>query len=196
MGGLLDMRSSLVAFRLFGLRVTVAPAAMASFIGLALVCAVLAARLAHLTFGAALLAGVLSALLFFISEILHHLGHALAARLTGYPMTGIHFFLILAGSVYPPDEPDLPAGTHVRRALGGFWVNVPVGLPFWPVASALWPRGTEILPPFVSVLAWVAGFMAVTNIVVLGLGALIPLPLPGGGVTDGGTLVKYLGRKA
>ena len=192
MAALLDLRGSLFSFRLFGLRVTVAPAAVLSFGVLALVMTVLAARLVHLSFGAALVAGVLSALLFFVSEILHHLGHASAAWLTGYPMTGIHFFLILAGSVYPPDEPALPPATHVRRALGGFWVNLVVGLPFWPVAAALWPQGTEILPGFVSVLAWLAGFMAVTNILVLGLGALIPLPLPGGGVTDGGTLLKYL----
>lgn len=188
------MRSVVAAFDLVGLRVTISPAGAVSFAGLALAMAWLAGWRLHLSLGAALLAGVLAALIFFLSELLHQLGHAWAARRTGYPMTGVHYFLILAASIYPPNEPELAPRLHVRRALGGFWVNVVAGLPFVPMALALWPRGTEILPTLPSLLAWVAAFTAVTNVLVLGLGALIPLPLPGGGVTDGGTLLKYWGR--
>ncbi len=191
---MLDMRSSLAAFRIFGLRVSVAPAGALSFAGLAILMAWLAGWRLHLSLGVAVLAGVLAALIFFVSELLHQLGHAWAARRTGYPMAGIHFFLILAASLYPPNEPALAPRLHVRRALGGFWVNVVVGLPFAPLALALWPRGAEILPTLPSLLAWVAAFTAVTNVLILGLGSLIPLPLPGGGVTDGGTLLKYWGR--
>jgi hypothetical protein len=191
---MLDMRSSLTAFRLFGLRVSIAPAGAVSFAALLVVTAWLAGWWLHLSLGAAVLAGVLSALIFFISELLHQLGHAWAASRTGYPMTGIHFFLILAASIYPPNEPELAPRLHVRRALGGFWVNVLVGLLFVPAALALWPRGAEILPTLPSLLAWVAAFTAVTNILILGLGSLIPLRLPGGGVTDGGTLLKHWGR--
>jgi len=191
---MLDMRASLAAFRLFGLRVSISPAGALSFAALVVVTAWLAGWWLHLPLAAAVLAGVLSVLIFFVSELLHQLGHAWAASRTGYPMTGIHFFLMLAASIYPPDEPVLAPSLHVRRALGGFWVNVVVGLLVVPAALALWPRGTELLPTLPSLLAWVAAFTAVTNILVLGLGALIPLPLPGGGVTDGGTLLKYWRR--
>lgn len=191
---MLSLRTHLAAFDLFGLRVSIAPAGAAAFAGLALAMAWLAGWRLHLFLGAALLAGVFSSLIFFLSELLHQLGHAWAARRTGYPMTGIHFFLILAASIYPPNEPELSPRLHVRRALGGFWVNLLVGLLFVPMALALWPRSTEILPTLPSLLAWVAAFTAVTNVLVLGLGALVPLPLPGGGATDGGTLMKYWGR--
>ena len=38
---------------------------------------------------------------------------------------------------------------------------------------------------------WLAGFGAVTNLIVLGLGALVPLKIPGGGLNDGATLLHY-----
>ena len=140
--------------------------------------------------GWALAAGLLSSLLFFFSEWLHQLGHALVAWLVGYPMVGIHYFSIFSSSLYPP-EPPLPPATHIRRALGGFWVNVILGLLLLPVAQYLWPRGREMLPDMVSLLAWLAGFGVVTNLVVLGLGALVPLKFPGAGLTDGGTLLQH-----
>jgi hypothetical protein len=178
-------------FKLLGLQVTFSLAAGVAFLGLALVAALLAGWQLELTAGPALLAGVLSALVFFISDLLHQLGHALAARRVGHPMVGIHFFHLLSGSVYPRSEPALPPGAHIRRALGGFWVNLVLGALFLPVALALYPRGTELLPPGPSVVAWVAAFGAFTNILILGLGALVPLKLPGGGWTDGGTLLYY-----
>jgi hypothetical protein len=107
-------------------------------------------------------------------------------------MTGIHFFSILSGSVYPPNEPDLSPRLHIRRALGGFGVNVVLGLLAWPLAAYLFPRGTEILPPLIALVGWLAGFTLVVNLLVLGLGALIPIPIPGGGWTDGGTLLHYV----
>jgi hypothetical protein len=178
-------------FKFFGLQVSLAPAAVVSYLLLVLLAALLAGWQLQLSLGPALLAGFFSALVFFASELLHQFGHALAARRVGHPMAGIHFFHILSGSVYPRSEPPLPPAVHVRRALGGFWVNLLVGLLFLPVALALYPRGTELLPPGPSVLAWVAAFGAFTNILVLGLGALLPLKLPGGGWTDGGTLLHY-----
>lgn len=178
-------------FNLFGLQVTFAPAALVGFVLLALLAALLAGWRLHLAAGPALLAGFLSALVFYVSDLLHQFGHALAAWRTGHRMTGIHFFHVLSGSVYPRNEPPLPARTHIRRALGGFWVNLIVGALFLPVALALYPRGTELLPPGPSVMAWVAAFGAFTNILILGLGALVPLKLPGGGWTDGGTLLHY-----
>jgi len=106
-------------------------------------------------------------------------------------MVGIHFFNLFSASQYPADEPALPPRTHVTRALGGFWINTIIGLLLLPVALDLWPHGREILPTAVSLVAWLAGFGMVTNLFVLGLGALIPLKIPGGGLNDGGTLLHY-----
>lgn len=184
-------RPTAFAFHFLRLRTTVAPLAIVSYALLALVLAALAGWFTHLGFGAALLAGALSSVLFFVYEWLHQAGHALAARSVGYPMTGIHFFNLLSASIYPDDEPELTRALHVRRALGGFWVNLVLGFISWPLAAYLFPRGTEILPPAISVVAWLAAFSAVVNLLVLGLGALLPIKLPGGGWTDGGTLLFY-----
>jgi hypothetical protein len=185
------MHTILFTFNFFKLRVTVTALAVTAYVLLALVAAALAGWLAHLSGGLALLAGVVSALIFFASELLHQAGHALAAHSVGYPMRGIHFFSVLAGSVYPADEPHLAPRMHIRRALGGFGMNVIVGLLCWPLAASLFPRGTGILPPLVALAGWLAAFAAVANGLVLGLGAFVPLTLPGGGFTDGATLLHY-----
>jgi len=180
-----------------GLRTTLLPLFWPSYLGLALLAALLAHGLVHLTTGPALLAGLLSALLFLVCEWLHQFGHSLAARSVGHPMTGMRFFNLFSGGEYPPDEPPLPPQTHVRRALGGFGVNLLIGLLLLPLAVRLWPHGREILPPAISVVSWLAGFGLVVNVFVLGLGALVPLNLPGGGPTDGATLLKFwLNRRA
>jgi hypothetical protein len=150
----------------------------------------LSAWFVELPLGWALLAGLLSALLFFVSEWLHQMGHASAARAVGHPMVGIHFFNVFSAGQYPA-EPPLPPATHVRRALGGFWVNIVIGLLLLPAALYLWPRAGEILPEPARLVAWLAGFGAFSNLVVLGLGALVPLKIPGGGLNDGGTLLHY-----
>lgn len=169
--------------KFLGLSLTFTRAAYYWHIGLGLVCAGLAYWLLRLDPGA-VSAGALSALVFFVSELLHQLGHAWAARRVGYPMTGIHFFSLFSASLYPADEPPLPRRVHVLRSLGGFWVNVVIGLILTPFAIAAWPGG--------GVGAWVLAFGAVANLLILGLGALVPLRVPGGdGLTDGAALLKY-----
>ncbi len=54
-----------------------------------------------------------------LAQFVHQLGHALAARSTGYPMTGIRYAYGFAHSEYPPDEPPLPDTIHIRRSFGG-----------------------------------------------------------------------------
>jgi hypothetical protein len=174
-----------------GLRTTLEPLFWPSYLALAVLAAFLARSLVHLTLGLAVLAGVLSALIFLVCEWLHQFGHSLAARSVGGPMLGIRFFNLFSASEYPADDPALPPAAHVRRALGGFWVNLLLGLLFLPVALKLWPHGREILPPAVSLVAWLAGFGLVINVIVLGLGTLLPLKIPGGGLNDGATLLKY-----
>ncbi len=177
--------------RLFGLQMTFTALFWPSYLVLAVLAAVLAGWLVRLPVGTSILAGALSALIFLASEWLHQLGHSLAAKRVGHPMVGIRFFNIFSASEYPADEPALPPEIHVRRALGGFWINTLIGLLLLPVALKLWPLGREILPPTVSLIAWLAGFGMLTNFVILGLGALLPLKIPGGGLNDGGTLLQY-----
>jgi hypothetical protein len=170
--------------KLFGLAVTVTRAALLWHAGLAVLCALLAAWLLRLSLLPALLAGLLSAFVFFLSELLHQLGHALAARGVGHPMQGLHFFSLFSASLYPADEPALPRRVHVMRSLGGFWVNVLLGLVLLPLAVRAWPPG--------GVGAWLLAFAAFANLLVLGLGAFLPITVPGGtGATDGAALLRY-----
>ena len=169
--------------KLFGLTFAGTRAAFYWHLGLGLLCAALAYGLLRLDPGY-MLAGALSAVVFFVSEVLHQLGHAAVARLVGHPMAGVHFFSLFGASIYPADEPPLPRRVHVLRALGGFWVNVVIGLALLPLALRAWPQG--------GVGAWVLAFAVVANLLVLGLGAFLPITVPGGtGGTDGAALLRY-----
>ena len=113
MNGLIELGA------LFNLRLTAKPSVL---IGTALVIAIwtpVTALLFGVPWGLALLTGLFAALLHWLSEFIHQLGHAWAARRVGHPMRGIRFWGVLSSSIYPSDEGDLPAGIHIRRALGG-----------------------------------------------------------------------------
>lgn len=171
-------------FTLFRLKTTISPFGVFASVLIALpVLTLLAALTASLSFGEALSAAILGLGVMFVSEYLHQLGHAFAARRVGYPMIGVHFSTLLSTSVYPRDEPPLPPGVHIRRALGGFWVNVVIGLLLAPYAFFLWFGG--------GVRGWLVAFTAVYNFFVLGLGALLPIDIPGVFTIDGGTILRY-----
>ena len=97
------------------------PLAFAGSIGLWVIVVVLMVAAFSIPIVSALLGGLIVVVLHWFSEVVHQLGHAWAARRTGYPMTGIRFGTraILATALYPPAEPPLPAKTHIRRATGG-----------------------------------------------------------------------------
>ncbi len=118
------------------------------------------------------------------SDIAHHLGHARAARRTGYPMSGIRLgkWGVLGTSLYPADEPALPAAIHIRRALGGPAGSLVVTLAAAAAALALRAGG--------GVLWWVAVFVFLDNLLLLTLGAFLPL-----GFTDGSTLLRWWGKQ-
>jgi hypothetical protein len=169
-------------FTLFGLKTTISPVGILSFIFVIPLLALLAASTTTISFGAAMLAGGLAAALMLISEWAHQLGHAFAARRLGYPMIGIHVHSIFGASIYPPDEPPLPPAIHIRRALGGFWVNLVIGLFLMPYAFFLWFDG--------GVRGWVVAFTTLYNFFILGLGSLFPIDIPGRFTNDGGTLLR------
>lgn len=115
-----------------------------------------------------------------LSVLVHHLGHATAAAAVGYPMRGIRFYGPLGSSVYPNEEPPLPANVHIRRALGG------------PTSSFLFTLLIALIRPVVpkrGVAHLVWRCVLFDNLFDLGLGSLLPLEF-----TDGSTLVRYWGR--
>ncbi len=130
----------------------------------------------------AIFAGLISTLLHWDSELWHQLGHAWAAKRTGYPMQGITFVGLLAASRYPSDEPELPAEIHIRRALGGPIASLIVSLLSGLAALALQPVGGALL--------MVTMFWFLDNVFVFFLGSLLPL-----GFTDGSTLLYWWPRR-
>jgi hypothetical protein len=166
----------------FGLKITITPLAVLNYIAVIIVIEAITLQWPGLSFAEAIFAGILTALAMFISETIHQFGHAWAARSVGYPMRGIYNFSILSASIYPKDEPALPPMIHIRRALGGFWINVLLGVLFWLLAGWLWPTS--------KLWGWVVGFTAFYNFFVMGWGALLPIDIPGVLTVDGGTILR------
>lgn len=105
-----------------GVEIIVLPVALIVSLVLWAVLSVIAFAALGMAPGLALLVGLVVMLLHWSSELVHHIGHANAARRTGYPMQSIKLGGIygsLALSVYPSDEPELADAIHMRRALGG-----------------------------------------------------------------------------
>lgn len=124
---------------------------------------------------------VTAAFLYYFSELLHQSGHAQAARMTGYPMIGVHFYTILSRSIYPADEKNVPAAVHVRRALGGPIMSLLLALAFGLMTLIAQSLNLSGLP--LTILA----YGCLLNLLFYGLGAFLPL-----GFTDGSTLLYWL----
>lgn len=105
--------------KVLGLRITAETSAFVAGFVLWAILAVIGKEFLALTGPDVVLGGGLLVLLHYGSEFVHQFGHALAAAQTKYEMTGIHYWLLLSRSIYPPDEPRLPAKLHIKRAMGG-----------------------------------------------------------------------------
>lgn len=167
--------------RIAGLRITAKPSAI---VGSLLLWATLAAIGAALGLApaTALAAGLAATALHWLSSLAHHLGHSWAARRTGYPMIGVRLWGVLGSSIYPRDEPALPAAVHMRRALGGPLASLLLTLVAAGLALALRPAGGA---------AWlVALFFFAENLLVYTGQVLLPL-----GFNDGATLLYWWRRR-
>jgi hypothetical protein len=122
--------------------------------------------------------------LHWVAAIAHQLGHARAGRQAGHPMNGIRLgqWGLLGTSLYPANEPALPAVVHIRRALGGPVGSLLVSIVAAIIALALRTSG--------GLLWWLAIFFFLDNLVVFALGSFLPL-----GFTDGSTLLKWWGKR-
>src|SRR5688572_4349538 len=105
--------------RLAGLRLTARPSALWATVLLFAALTVVAAVWLLQPLPLALGLGLAGVGLHWAADLWHQLGHAWAARSTGHPMVGIRLWGPFSASLYPADEPALPAALHVRRALGG-----------------------------------------------------------------------------
>ena len=167
------------------LQLSLLPLAFAGSIGLwAILVGLMVARF-NIPIGSALFGGLIVVILHWFSETVHQLGHAWAARRTGYPMTGIRFGTgaILSTALYPPDEPALPAKTHIRRALGG------------PIFSA-WLSSIAFLVILMTIRTaapvwqFVLWCFFLENLIVMTLQVFIPL-----GFNDGATIWHWMRRQ-
>lgn len=168
--------------RLGGLRLSALPSAVAGMLILAVILTLVGLLLLDLMPAQALLFGLMGAVLHFLSELAHQFGHAWAARRAGYPMTGVRFWTIFGASLYPSDEPPLPAAVHIRRALGGPPVSLLLALLSLPLVLSLRAGG--------GLAWWLALFFFLENLLIFGLGAFVPL-----GFNDGSTLLYWWGKR-
>jgi hypothetical protein len=168
--------------RVNNLAVSFAPSAVLGSAVIWAVTVVVAVVIFHVGLAEALAGGLIFTLLHWFSELIHNFGHAAAARRSGHPMTGVEFYLVIGLSQYPRDEPELPAGVHIRRALGG-----PTYSAVLVLAAALITTGMAGLHV---PLTWVALLFLCDNLFVFSLGAFLPL-----GFTDGSTILRWWGKR-
>jgi hypothetical protein len=161
-----------------GLRLTASNSALVGSGLLWLGLSALAAIFLRMAIIEAVALGLFAVLLHWIGDIAHQLGHARAARASGHPMVGIRLWGLLSSSIYPADEPPLPAQVHIRRALGG---------PALSLALAAISGAFALLLPIASLFWWLALFFAADNLLVFTIGSLLPL-----GFTDGSTILRWL----
>ena len=167
--------------RLAGLDLSVVPSALWSMAAIWLGAGLIIFWLLGRGWGWAVLGGLLVVIIHWLSDFAHQYGHALAARRTGFPMTGLRFWGIFSTSLWPAGEPALPGRIHIRRALGGPIASILVGVAALIVAWLIGPGG--------GMLWWLALFAAADNLLLLGLGAFLPL-----GFTDGSTILHWWKR--
>ncbi len=165
-----------------GLRLTAHPSVIPAVLVMWVALSAIAIGVLKLSPVEGILGGLVAVALHLLSELVHQLGHAYAARRTGYPMIGVRYWMVLGASIYPKDEGDLPAAIHIRRALGG----APASLLFTLFAGLL---VLMFQPMMGSLLWWLAVFLFLDNLFVFTLGAFLPL-----GFTDGSTLLHWWGK--
>jgi hypothetical protein len=167
--------------KLFGLQISFIPLLFAG-IGLIWIALSLAGYFVFdIPLGESILLGFFGMLLHYVSELIHCLGHAVAAKSTGYPMTGIQlgFLGIFARTVYPKDEPELPASIHIRRALGGPIINLILSILLF-----------VILPIWYGNWYWLGLFIFLDNLFVYTLQVFLPV-----GFNDGSTILNELRKR-
>lgn len=163
------------------LEVSAAPSAVVCAVLMVAVLSAVAYFLLNEMLFFAIVGGIVAAFLHYDSGLFHQMGHANAARTAGYPMTGMRYWWIFSQSLYPPDEPELPAETHVQRALGGPYFSLLMSL---VSGFILYLTYTSNGPT--GIVFYVFAFFFLDNLLFYTLGSFLPL-----GFTDGSTLLHW-----
>ncbi|MCC7164608.1 MAG: hypothetical protein IT331_19090 [Anaerolineae bacterium] len=175
------MSGKIVFGKLYGLEISAKPSAFVGFVGLWTGLGALGYFVIGLTGVESVVGGLVCAFLHFLSELFHQLGHAGAARRTGYPMRGVRYFWVLGMSLYPRDEPPLSGKIHIRRALGGPAVSFVVTVIAFLILLIAQNTG--------GLFYWIALWFFIDNFLLFFLGAFLPL-----GFTDGSTILNWRGK--
>ena len=180
------MKDTVFNFNFLGLRYSVAKSALYGSAFVALVAALLAYFFGHLTILDSIIAGILATLLHWLGEIVHQYGHYLASKAVGHPMNGVRLWTILGTSLYPKEEGELPAGIHIRRALGGPAISFVVLL----ISAALWYFLGSYSPMTNFLLLWIVW----EQILIYAFAALLPIKI-GDFAVDGGTILFWMTKR-
>lgn len=129
--------------------------------------------------------GLVSALLLFVSIVLHELGHSVVARRRGVEIEGIELWL-LGGVARMKGDPKR-ATDELMFALAGPAVSVVIATVFG-LAAVILPKGS---PP---ALVALVEYQAIVNAAIIGLNMLPAFPLDGGRVARA-TIWKISGDK-
>jgi hypothetical protein len=166
--------------KLFGLQISFVPLVFIGVVGIWLGLSLFGYYALDIPFGESVILGFVAMLLHYVLELIHSLGHAIAARWTGYPMTEIRFgmYSFYAQTIYPVDEPQLPSSTHITRALGGPITNLILSFILLATLS-LWQGNWY----------WVGMFVFLDNLIYI-VQVFIPL-----GFNDASTILNELRKK-
>jgi Zn-dependent protease len=121
--------------------------------------------------GAHLAMGLIAAIVFLASILLHELGHAIQARRDGMDIDGITLWMF--GGVARFRGMFASAGAEFRMAIAGPLVTLTLGIAF---------LGVSLLPGLPDAVAAVASWLGVINLVILVFNLLPAFPLDGGRV--------------
>jgi Zn-dependent protease len=146
-------------------------AIIAAILTIVLAGRVFPAEVAGLSGGAYVAMGLVTAVLFFATLLLHELGHALQARHEGLPTRGITLWML--GGVARSGAPFPSPGAEARVAIAGPVVSAVLG-------AALVGAGHIGGLPFA--IAAVLEWLGWTNVALLAFNMLPALPLDGGRV--------------
>jgi Zn-dependent protease len=120
-------------------------------------------------------AGIIGALMFFVSLLAHEVGHALVARREGIGVEGISLWLL--GGVAKLEHEADNAGSELRIAAIGPLTSFAVGVVFWFFHEAV-TGGTGLTELYVELFGW----LAFINVLLAAFNLLPGSPLDGGRV--------------
>ncbi len=121
--------------------------------------------------GIAYLLGLASALLLFVSILLHELGHAIVARRRGVRVEGIDLWLL--GGVSKLKDSPHRADDELRYAVAGPVVTLAISMVFG-FTTAVLPASTP------DVIKALVGYQLLVNLMILGFNLIPAFPLDGG----------------